>query len=275
MSGLIGRQAERERLESALEQARLGHGSIVLLSGEAGVGKTRLAADLAAGSDAVRPARRADPGRRRSLRPGGGRAAQLPALAPGRARASRARCAPSSRCCCPSSERPRRPPIARRCSRRSAARSPSVAAERHALVVLDDLQWSDEATLELLAALAEPLGELAVLVIAAYRSDGLPRDHGVRRLRNDLRRTGRLDELVLRPLALEETAALLAARARRAALAAARPRDPRPHRGDPVLRRGARRRAARQRRGRRPGGAGSSCPATATSRSPTPCATPC
>ena len=77
--------------------------------------------------------------------------------------------------------------------------------------MLDDLQWSDEATLELLAALAEPLGELAVLVIAAYRSDGLPRDHGVRRLRNDLRRTGRLDELALRPLALEETAALLAA----------------------------------------------------------------
>ena len=85
-----------------------------------------------------------------------------------------------------------------------------VAAERHALVVLDDLQWSDEATLELLPALAEPLGELAVLVIAAYRSDGLPRDHGVRRLRNDLRRGGRLDELVLRPLALEETAELLA-----------------------------------------------------------------
>ena len=76
--------------------------------------------------------------------------------------------------------------------------------------MLDDLQWSDEATLELLPALAEPLGELAVLVIAAYRSDGLPRDHGVRRLRNDLRRGGRLDEVVLRPLALEETAELLA-----------------------------------------------------------------
>ena len=86
-----------------------------------------------------------------------------------------------------------------------------VAAERPALVILDDLHWSDEATLELLSALAEPLSELDVLVIAAYRSDGLPRDHGVRRLRNDLRRTGRLDELVLRPLALEETAELLGA----------------------------------------------------------------
>ena len=85
-----------------------------------------------------------------------------------------------------------------------------IAAERYALVVLDDLQWSDEATLELLSALAEPLGQMAVLVIAAYRSDGLPRDHGVRRLRNDLRRTGHLDELVLRPLDLEETTELVA-----------------------------------------------------------------
>ena len=92
-----------------------------------------------------------------------------------------------------------------------------IAAGRHALVVLDDLQWSDEATLEMLSALAEPLGKLPVLVVAAYRSDGLPRDHGVRRLRNELRRTGRLDELVLRPLDLDETAELLAQRARRAA----------------------------------------------------------
>ena len=49
-----------------------------------------------------------------------------------------------------------------------------------------------------------------MLVIAAYRSDGLPRDHGVRRLRNDLRRTGHLDELVLGPLDLQETTDLVA-----------------------------------------------------------------
>ena len=59
-----------------------------------------------------------------------------------------------------------------------------------AIVVLDDLQWSDETTLELLAALAEPLQQLPVLVIAAYRSDGLPRDHRLRWLRNELRRGG-------------------------------------------------------------------------------------
>jgi predicted ATPase len=44
---LVGRQAERERLGSALEQARLGAGSLVLIAGEAGVGKSRLAEHVA------------------------------------------------------------------------------------------------------------------------------------------------------------------------------------------------------------------------------------
>ena len=72
-----------------------------------------------------------------------------------------------------------------------------VARHGPALVILDDLQWADEATLELLPALAEPLAELPVLVLAAYRSDGLPRDHLLRRARHELRRAGRLDELRL------------------------------------------------------------------------------
>ena len=85
-----------------------------------------------------------------------------------------------------------------------------IAAGGHPLVVLDDLQWSDEATLELLAAFGNALEEMPLLVIAAYRSDGLPRDHLLRWLRNELRRSGRLAELALAPLDREETAQLLA-----------------------------------------------------------------
>ena len=85
-----------------------------------------------------------------------------------------------------------------------------VASEQHVLVVLDDLQWSDEVTLELLPALAEPLSHLPLLLVAAYRSDGLPRDHTLRRLRHELRRSGHLDELVLAPLEQSETAELVA-----------------------------------------------------------------
>ena len=207
--GLIGRHAERARLEEALVRARLGEGSIVLVSGEAGVGKTRLVAEVAARSNA------------RLLRGApvhGGTPPYGPLVAAlrshlrtrpdalddcGPLRAQLALLLPELGDPAPAADRP----TLFEAIRCALAR---VAAEEHALVVLDDLQWSDQATLELLAALAEPLGELPVLVIATYRSDGLARDSGVRRLRNDLRRVGRLDELVLRPLDLPETADLLA-----------------------------------------------------------------
>ena len=75
----------------------------------------------------------------------------------------------------------------------------TLVAERPAALLLDDLQWSDEATIELLAALALPLRELPLLVVAAYRSDELHRTHPLRRLRHDLRRDRALDEIALEP----------------------------------------------------------------------------
>ena len=50
---LVGRHGERARLEELLRRAGDGVGAIVLLGGEAGVGKTRLAAEVAAGADAL------------------------------------------------------------------------------------------------------------------------------------------------------------------------------------------------------------------------------
>ncbi len=51
-------------------------------------------------------------------------------------------------------------------------------------ILLDDLQWSDAATLEFLARVAPTLAELPLLVVAAYRSDELARAHPLRRLRH-------------------------------------------------------------------------------------------
>ena len=196
---LIGRHVERGRLEQALEQARLGHGSIVLLGGEAGVGKTRLTTELAAGADAVvlrgAPAQggaapygpvvaalrsylRSHPG---GLADVGPLRAQLAVLLPELGEPAAAR---------RPADAVRGGALRARPRRRRAARAGD--PRRSALVRRGDARAAVRARR---AAL-----DLAVLVIAAYRSDGLPRDHGVRRLRNDLRRTGRLDELVLRPL---------------------------------------------------------------------------
>ena len=50
----------------------------------------------------------------------------------------------------------------------------TMASHGPVAILLDDLQWSDDATLEFLAMLAPTLEELPLLIVAAYRSDELP-----------------------------------------------------------------------------------------------------
>jgi predicted ATPase len=195
---LVGREAERARLAAAVERARRGAGALLLLSGEAGVGKTRLAEEVAAASPALvlrgaassnavapygpvvaalRDYLRARPGGLDDCGPLRGHLALLlPELGEQAASSDRATIFEAVRCA-----------------------FAQVASAEPVLVLLDDLQWSDEATLELLAGLAGTLGELPLLVVGAYRSDGLPRGHRLRWLRNELRRGGALDELALAP----------------------------------------------------------------------------
>ena len=204
----MGRGAERERLSDALERARGGRGSLVLVAGEAGVGKTRLVEHVAEGSDGPVLWGRA------------GHAAAAPYGPIAAALRGHLRANPDAFDGCG----PLLPHLARilpEVGRRAPATDRAtlfeavccalgkVAGEGHAMVVLDDLQSSDEATLELLPAFAEPLAGMPLLLVAAYRSDGLPRDHTIRRLRHELRRGGHLDELTVPPLEPAETADLL------------------------------------------------------------------
>jgi DNA-binding NarL/FixJ family response regulator/tetratricopeptide (TPR) repeat protein len=179
---LIGREHERAQLEGAVARAREGRGSLVLLAGEAGVGKTVLArgvldesglavlhgAGLQGGAPAYWPLTSA-----------------VPELA-GAAGADRAQL----------------------CDR-VVSTFAAVAAQRPAAVFLDDLQWVDEGTLDMLAVLAPALETQPLLVVGAYRSDEMPRGHPLRRLRSELRRQGRLNELAVEPLGASDAGALL------------------------------------------------------------------
>jgi hypothetical protein len=207
-SALVGREAERTRLEDALRNARGGRGSLVLLGGEAGVGKTRLADEVlqACGARALHA---------RSIRGAGAPYGPVVATLREYLRADGdglAGCGPlRAHLAMLLPEFGESPASADRGTLLEAVRCAfeQLAAGAHDAVVLDDLQWSDDATLELLPALAEALGSLSLLVVGVYRSDGLPRDHTLRRVRHELRRAGRLDEITLAALEPEQTAELL------------------------------------------------------------------
>ena len=49
----VGRQREMARLKAALEEALAGHGRLVMLAGEPGIGKTRTAQELGAHAETL------------------------------------------------------------------------------------------------------------------------------------------------------------------------------------------------------------------------------
>jgi ATP/maltotriose-dependent transcriptional regulator MalT len=76
------------------------------------------------------------------------------------------------------------------------------------VLLLDDLQWADNATLELVPILASALAQERLLIVGTYRNDEIGRGHPLRRLRNDLRRARLLHEIVVEPLDQAHTTAL-------------------------------------------------------------------
>ncbi len=92
-------------------------------------------------------------------------------------------------------------------------------AQRTPLVlVVEDLHWADEATLELFPYLARKLRERPVLLVGSYRSDELHRRHPLTHLLAELSRGRLATELNLDPLSLEQTGIMI-----RATLALSRP----------------------------------------------------
>lgn len=76
-----------------------------------------------------------------------------------------------------------------------------------AVLVLEDLHWADEATLDVLALLAARIASAPALLLASYRDDELDRTHQLRLLLGELvRRPGRMKLDALSPVAVAELA---------------------------------------------------------------------
>jgi DNA-binding winged helix-turn-helix (wHTH) protein/tetratricopeptide (TPR) repeat protein len=183
--GMVGRERELAALLSGLDDAASRRGRLVLISGEPGVGKTRMADEVAAAADAKRMAilvghcsehdeavaylpfveiledfidRESNPD---VLRAALGE--QAPELA---------RLIPKLKNILPELPPPLDlpPAQARRhlfnCFFDFVAR---IASERSTLMILEDLHWADDSTLSLLDHLSQRLSDLPLMVIGTYR----------------------------------------------------------------------------------------------------------
>jgi DNA-binding CsgD family transcriptional regulator len=207
---LIGRELELAALEAACAAVREGRGGCVLVTGEAGIGKTRLVSHVlaevglpayigAARSSVAEPYSAVAQVLRECLRRSPDLLASSDAFAPYCARLLPELGVP--------------PEDAGESALVEALRRvfAAIGARGAAAVVLDDLHWADEATLALLPVLAAGLRGVPILLVALAR-DEVPADtHRLRRLRAQLRRESELVELPLRPFERAETARLVAA----------------------------------------------------------------
>ncbi|WFG44503.1 ATP-binding protein [Pseudonocardia alni] len=213
---LVGRADELAGLLRDLDAARAGRARAVLLAGEAGIGKSRLATALgraAAGAGAQVVVGRC-------LDAGGAALPYLPfsEVLDALARAGTA-LRPVLHGLLPGAAEAPRPAAGDGDSGRLQVFDAVAGAVRDAaataplLVVLEDLHWADRSTRELLAFLLARLGSQRLLVLGTYRSDDLHRRHPLRASLAELVRLPAVRRVELGPLTPDAVLALVRARA--------------------------------------------------------------
>jgi tetratricopeptide (TPR) repeat protein len=225
----VGRDAELERLRAAFDEAFAGRGSLVMLVGEPGIGKTRTAQELATYAQLrggqvlwgrARESAGAPPywpwiqiGNAFSANTDitqGGTALQydmLAALVP---------LFPALRQLIPSL--PELPELhdgeaAQFRLFEAYTRFVAQIADPPLLLILDDLHWSDKPSLLLLEHLAQELTHMRVLVVGTYRDTDLARTHPLSEALATLNRDPGFLRVPLRGLTRAETAAYIRAAA--------------------------------------------------------------
>ncbi len=203
---LVGREREQSLLRDALDALGDGHGCVILIGGEAGIGKTALAAALGVAA--------ADCG----VRVLSGRCYDLtdtPPYGPWQEifRSGVGASGPSAL-----------PGVLAHLDAAPEVRSQAalyaqtlelfraMAAERPLLLVLDDIHWADAGSLDLLRVLARDLTDAPVIILATYQTDEMRAESHCARIIAVMVRERETLRLTLRPLDAGAVASLVRAR---------------------------------------------------------------
>jgi DNA-binding CsgD family transcriptional regulator len=187
---LVGRAREIAALRDRLDRAVSGRGSAVLVTGEAGIGKSRLSREIvaeAAGRGWSTVEGRCVAVGSEPLR----RAALLDIL---RASGAGAGLAAAS---------------TEELLEQVLARVDAATETTPLLVLVEDLHWADRATCEVVMVLARHVADRPACLLLTSRDDELPRGHHVRGFLAELRRAQLVTALPLHRLGAAEVAALL------------------------------------------------------------------
>ncbi|MCW3019156.1 MAG: family transcriptional regulator, partial [Solirubrobacterales bacterium] len=224
-TGYVGRVAERERLTELWRQASEGSLRLALISGEAGVGKTRLSTQLALQvreEGATVLYGRCDEDLGVPYQPWAQALAYLVNEAPQRVLATHverhegdlARLVPALGDRVPDLPPPRQSdPETERYLLYAAVAGllEGAAEEAPLLLILDDLHWADQPTLSLLRHVMTAGSSLGVMVMGTYRDSDLSRDHPLTALLADLHRDQGGERIKLTGLESRDVLALMEA----------------------------------------------------------------
>lgn len=214
----VGRDASFSALLDRLDKAIEGNGRLLLLGGDAGVGKSRLIRDLkhAAGTRELRIIE----GRCSSTESSVPYAPLMDAL---RFRISRGESAAVGEVLGPL--RAVLAPLFPQLAANAAASEPPgererpfdlifrvlarLSADEPMLLILEDVHWADPTSLDLLHHLAHRAPSLKMLIIVTYRTDELHATHPLRKLLGAMARDRVGEDMRLLPLTPEDTAEML------------------------------------------------------------------